>query len=207
MRKKEVNYYFKTFNELFKYTMDASHYLEQLVLKFDNRITEEQLNEMHAIEHKADLCLHDALAKLAKEFITPIENEDILAIIKQIDDSTDTLEELVIKMYIHDITKLPKCAVKFVDIIRREAEAMAIALVEFPNFKKSSLVHDKIMEVLSVEEEGDKLYISSIKELYQTVDNVKELYVMEDLINTFEDCCDVIEKIAQVVDEAVMKNA
>lgn len=207
MKKKEVNYYFKTFVELFKYTQDAALYLEKVVLNFQGGITDEQRTEMHAIEHGADLCLHDALAKLAKEFITPIENEDILAIIKKIDDATDTIEDVLIKMYIHDVKRLTPSAVKFVDIIKRECSATALVLDEFPNFKKSSIVRDKIMEVLAVEEEGDKLYISSIKELYQTVDNLKELYVMEDMINAFEACCDVIEEIAQVIDEAVMKNA
>ena len=207
MKKKEVNYYFKTFVELFKYTHDAAIYLEKVVLNFEDKITDEQRNEMHAIEHKADLCLHDALAKLAKEFITPIENDDILAIIKKIDDATDTIEDVLIKLYIHDVKKLTPSAAKFVDIIKRECEAMMVVLIEFPNFKKSNIVHEKIMEVLAIEEEGDKVYISSIKELYQTVDDVKELYIMEDMINAFEGCCDVIEEIAQVVDEAVMKNS
>ena len=54
----------------------------QVISNFENGITDEQKDKMHTIEHSADLCLHDALAKLAKEFITPIENEDILAIIK-----------------------------------------------------------------------------------------------------------------------------
>lgn len=207
MKKKEVNYYFKTFVDLFKYTQDASIYLEKVILEFDGGITDSQRDEMHKIEHSADLCLHDALAKLAKEFITPIENEDILAIIKKIDDATDTLEEVIIKMYIHDVKTLPACAVKFVDIIKRECQALAVVLEEFPNFKKSSIVREKIMEVLNVEEEGDKLYMSSIKELYQTVSDMKELYIMEDMIDSFEACCDIVEEIAQVIDEAVMKNA
>ncbi len=207
MKKKEVNYYFKTFVELFNYTKEASVYLEKVVLNFKGQITEQEKDEMHKIEHQADLYLHDALARLAKEFITPIENEDILAIIKKIDDATDTIEDVLIKMYIHDVKKITPSAAKFVDIIKRECQAMAVVLEEFPNFKKSNIVHDKIMEVLAVEEEGDKLYISSIKELYQTVDDVKELIITEDMINAFEACCDVIEEIAQVIDEAVMKNS
>lgn len=63
------------------------------------------------------------------------------------------------------------------------------------------------MEVLNIEEEGDKLYISSIRDLYQSTKDFGEIYVTEDLINAFEACCDIIEEVAQVVDEAIMKNS
>ncbi len=207
MKKKEVNYYFKTFSTLFGYTKNASIYLNDVIKNFDNGITEKQKDEMHEIEHSADLCLHDALAKLAKEFITPIENEDILIIIKKIDDATDVIEEALIRMYIHNIKKLPDCALNFSEIIQRECIALEEVLIEFPNFKKSNLLKNKIMEVLDIESEGDKLYMSSIRELYNNSKSFEEIYLMENLINAFEECCDAVEEVAQVIDEAVMKNS
>lgn len=207
MKKKEVNYYFKTFSTLFEYTKNASIYLYEVIKNFNGGITDEQKDEMHEIEHSADLCLHDALAKLAKEFITPIENEDILTIIKTIDDATDVIEETLIKLYIHNVKKLPEAAFKFAEIIKRECCAVEEVLAEFPNFKKSETLKDKIMEVLDIESEGDKLYMSSIRELYQSSASFEERYLTENLINSFEECCDVIEEIAQVIDEAVMKNS
>ena len=164
MKKKEVNYYFKTFVELFKYTKDAAMYLDNVVSNFDKGITEKQKDEMHQIEHSADLCLHDALAKLAKEFITPIENDDILAIIKAIDDATDVIEETLIKMYIHNITVLPMATKEFTKIIVRECLAVEALLEEFPNYKKSDTIKNKIMEVLDIESEGDNLFMYSIRE-------------------------------------------
>ena len=207
MKAKKVNYYFKNFIELFKYTTDAAKYLGSVIEKFDGGISEAEKDEMHVIEHSADLCLHDVLSRLAKEFITPIENEDILAIVKKIDDATDTIEDVLIKTYMHDVKKLPSCAKEFVEIIKRECDAMSMVLDEFANFKKSNIIREKIMEVLNIEEEGDKLYISSIRELYQRTKDFGEIYVTEDLINAFEACCDIIEEVAQVVDEAIMKNS
>ena len=207
MKKKEVNYYFKIFYTLFEYTKNASIYLNNVVQNFNGEITEKQKDEMHEIEHNADLCLHDALEKLSKEFITPIENDDILVIIKTIDDATDVIEETLINMYIHNVNKLPDAVFKFADIIQRECVAMEEVLNEFPNFKKSSTLKDKIMTVLDIESEGDKLYMSSIRELYKSSVTFEERYLAEGIINMFEECCDVIEEIAQVIDEAVMKNS
>lgn len=89
------------------------------------------------------------------------------------------------------------------EIIKRECDAMSI----FANFKKSNIIREKITEVLNVEEEGDKLYISSIRDLYQSTKDFGEIYVTEDFINAFEACFDIIEEVAQVVDEAIMKNS
>ena len=207
MKKKEINYYFQTFTKLFSYTTEAATYLEKVVLNYNGGITEEQKDQMHEIEHNADLCLRDAFSKLAKEFITPIENEDILAIIRKIDDATDTIEDVLIKLYIRDVKTLTPCAIQFVDIIKRECEALSQVLADFHNFKKSDAIRNKIIEVFTIEEEGDKLYLSSIKELYRTNNNVKELFIAEDVIASFEACCDAIEEIAKVVDEAIMKNS
>lgn len=207
MKKKEMNYYFQTFVKLFEFANQAALYLEKVVLNFNDGITEEQKDEMHAIEHGADLCLHDAFDKLAKEFITPIENEDILNIIRKIDDATDMIEDVLIKLYIRDVKTLPKCANQFVDIIKRECVAVSKVLEEFPNFKKSNTINTQILDVLSIEEEGDKLYITSIKELYRNVTDARELFITEDIICAFEACCDAVEKIAKQVDEAIMKNS
>ena len=69
MRKKEVNYYFKTFIESFNYAREAVAYLDEVVSNFNGGITEEQKDKMHRIEHNADLFLRDLLAKLSKELL------------------------------------------------------------------------------------------------------------------------------------------
>lgn len=207
MNKKEVNYYFRSFAESFDFAIQAINYLEEVLVNFKDGITEEQKTKMHVIEHAADLYLRDALEKLSKEFITPIESEDILSIVRSIDDATDNIEDVLINMYIYNAKKLPSCTLKFIDIIKRECEALAIVLDEFPNFKRSKVLKDKIMEVISIEEEGDKLFLASMRELYQNGGDLKELYVAETIIRSLESCCDVIEVIAQGIDEAVMKNS
>lgn len=207
MNKKEVNYYFKSFAESFDFAIQAINYLEVVVDNFKGGITEKQKSKMHLIEHDADLYLRDALERLAKEFITPIESEDILSIIRSIDDATDYIEDVLINMYIYNAKKLPSCTTKFISIIKRECNALAVVLDEFPNFKRSKILKDKIMEVLSIEEEGDELFLTSMRELYQNGGDLRDIYIAETIIRSLESCCDIIEVIAQGIDEAVMKNS
>lgn len=57
--------------------------------------------QMHDIEHRADEIHHDILKKLSTEFITPIEQEDILCLVQIIDDITDALDEVILDVYIN----------------------------------------------------------------------------------------------------------
>lgn len=59
---------------------DAAAYLEQNIKAFNPDTLNASLEQMHIIEHTADLKKHEINKKLAKEFITPIEREDIVAL-------------------------------------------------------------------------------------------------------------------------------
>ena len=207
MAKKNQNYYFESFVKLFDSTVEASNYLEEVIKNFNGKITNEQMNKMHTIEHTADLCFHEILEKLSKEFITPIERDDIIAICRGIEEATDSIEEVLINIYLHNLDKLYETSLEFTAIIKNICQYQHDVLVEFPNFKKSNILKDKIMKVFSEEEKGDKVYMSSIKNIYANTLDFKELYLMESLIQSFEKCCDAVHLIAQLVDEAVMKNS
>ena len=50
--------------------------------------------EMNAVEHACDEVAHTTMDRLNKTFITPLDREDIHAMILQIDDVVDTLKSL-----------------------------------------------------------------------------------------------------------------
>lgn len=68
---------------------------------------------MHEIEHSADLEAHEITKRLAKEFITPIEREDILLLVHKIDDITDCIEDVLLHMYMYNVRVIKEDAIKF----------------------------------------------------------------------------------------------
>ena len=73
--------------------------LERNLKEFDVTHLSERLDEIHGIEHAADQKKHEMLAALVKEFITPIEREDIILLSEAIDEVTDTIEDVMIRLY------------------------------------------------------------------------------------------------------------
>jgi len=69
------------------------------------------------------------IRKLAKEFITPIEREDIMALADAIDNVTDAIEDVVMRMYMYNITSIRPQAVKMTEIIVKCCNSLKTALV------------------------------------------------------------------------------
>ncbi|MGI6669514.1 MAG: DUF47 domain-containing protein [Acetivibrionales bacterium] len=205
-RKKDVNY-FETFVELASYTCKAADLLNNIMNNYDAEKLQEKMKEMHVIEHSADEARHRMIRKLAKEFITPIEREDIMAMADYIDTVTDTIEDVLMRMYMYNIRKVTDHARKMSDIIVQCCNSLKIALEEFKNFRKSSKLHDLIIEINRLEEEGDVIFTEATRKLYVNSTDYKELVAWDTTYHYLEKCCDACEDVADVIENVIMKNS
>lgn len=200
------NDYFKMFLELLDFSCNIASELSRLMRDYREDELGKRLEALHKIEHTADLHMHDVMEKLAKEFITPIEREDIILVARQIDDITDAIEDVLVKMYMFHIGKMRPEALAFADIIVRCCEGLKTVFNEFHNFKKSKVIQEAIIEVNRLEEEGDKVYISAMRTLYGE-NNALEIAKWSKVFNQLEECCDLCEDTADMVQEIIMKNS
>jgi len=105
------------------------------------------LDEMHEIEHSADIKLQELTSKLAREFITPIERQDILAIAQRIDDVTDAIEDVLMRLYMYNIRELRNEAFEFVGVIMASTEVLMKIMAEFANFRRSNDIRAYIIKL------------------------------------------------------------
>ncbi|MEG1305464.1 MAG: DUF47 family protein, partial [Oscillospiraceae bacterium] len=126
---------------------EAAMYLRDTLTNFNPEKLEETMKTMHAIEHAADIEKHEMMNQLVREFITPIDREDIIHLSQEIDEITDSIEDVLIKMYIFNITKTRPEALEFVEVIAKCCESLETAVMEFKNYKKSVTIHNLIVEI------------------------------------------------------------
>ena len=100
MSKKQDAYYFDNFASCAECACRAAHLLKEILKDFRPEEISDRLDEIHEIERSADERRHDLTDKLTKAFITPIEREDIVTLSHHIDEVTDKLEEVLIRIYI-----------------------------------------------------------------------------------------------------------
>jgi predicted phosphate transport protein (TIGR00153 family) len=206
MAKLQDNYYFQQFIKLVQFSVEAATFLKDILQNFDRRTLLADVQAMHKIEHAADLAQHELMQKLAKEFITPIEREDIIAICQKIDDVTDAIEDVLFRLYMYNVQTLRSDCGEFNDVIIEGCKALKLAIMEFPNFKRSRGIEPYIVEVNRLEEVGDRIYIDAVRRLFIEEENPVELIVWEELYHRFEKCSDSIEDVAGAIETVIMKN-
>lgn len=205
-RKKEVTY-FDTFVELVGYSCKAADLLKEIMNDYNAELLPQKMKEMHEIEHGGDEARHRMIRKLARDFITPIDREDIMAMADFIDTVTDTIEDVLMRMYMFNIRKVTDHALRMTDIIVKCCSALKTALDEFYNFRKSSKLHDLVIEVNRLEEEGDALFMDATRKLYVECGDYKELAAWDTTYHYLEKCCDSCEDVANAIESVIMKNS
>jgi len=207
MRRKKHYNYFEKFVELVQYSCKCAEILNETMVNFTPVTLAQKIEEIHKIEHAGDLAKHELTARLATEFIAPIEREDIVTLSQQIDDITDAIEDVLIKMHIFNVSSLKPEALEFTELIINACQALKGVLEEFPNYRKSTILNRKIVEVNNQEEIGDKLYYNTVRNLYVHSKDPVELLVWTEIFDALEKCCDACELTADTVESIVMKNS
>lgn len=203
---KKHNDYFELIQKQSAFCIEASNLLEKIFCEFYPDRIDDYRTQMHAIEHRADEIRHDILKKLSTEFITPIEQEDILHLVQITDDITDALDEVVLDVYMYHIDELPKQAAKLSRIVNKCIKALNEAAIELKNFKKPEKLRQLLIKVNDIEIEADDVYITSIRELFGTNADCKALLGIKAVYEGLENCCDLCEHAADVIEQVIIKN-
>ena len=194
MSKKQDSFYFENFLACTEYACQAAHLLEKVMEDFDPDTLPEKLDEIHVVEHAADEKKHELLDVLVKAFITPIEREDIMQLSQCIDEITDKIEDVVLRIYYNNVRSIQPDALELTGVVIRCCEAVRDLLAEFADFK-------------TMEEEADRRYIASMRALHTTCSDPLVILSWREIYIYLEKCADACEHVADVVEGVIMKNS
>lgn len=203
---KSDKFYFENFAESTALSKKAATYLVECLENYDANNIEKMLETMHEIEHSADIKKHEMSAALAKAFVTPVDREDLDLVSHNLDQVTDTIEEVLQKFYIYNIQSVDASAIEFAKKLVKSCELLCELMAEFENFKRSKRIHELIIELNDVEEECDRLYLSSMRTLTATAKDALTVVFYHKIYDCFESCADACEHVSECIGSVIMKN-
>ena len=213
MRQNKGYDYFQMFIEASKFSEQAAVLLRNILDDFKTDEIKDNIIQMHTIEQAADFEKHKMQSALAKAFMTPIEREDIMALAQNLDDVTDAVEDVLMRLYMYNILTIREDVKAFVDVILQCCQALTQAMEALSQFRRSqkdprmSLLTKNLIEVNRLEEEGDQLYSKAVRKLYLSENNPIQIIAWGEIYERLEKCCDVCETVAKQVDNIVLKNS
>lgn len=203
---KKDQYYFDVLVRYAGYGCKAALMLQEFFSQYDPATVPQLMEAIHTIEHKADDLKHEMMRKLSREFMTPVEREDILALSQEMDTVVDCLDDVMQRLYIHNVQALRGDMLDIVDLIVRCTQALCKAMEEFAHFKKSTTIVKHIVEVNNLESEGDVVYLEAMRRMNTSETNPLNIFAWTHIYEGLENCLDACEHVSDVIESVIMKN-
>lgn len=207
MNKKEKYNYFDEFKKMTDYIVKSAEVLKDIMENFNFEKLNTDIYEVHKLENEADKIVHQMRSYLIKDFIPPMDREDIALISHKLDNIEDGIDEILINVKILDIFEIKLEVLEIIDILVKCAEAVRVIFLEFKNFKNIELINQKIVYVNELEEHGDRTYEKLMTLLYKNEKDPINLIKWTNIYNCLEKTIDSCEEIGDCIQDVLMKNS
>jgi uncharacterized protein len=169
--------------------------------------SEPRVAKLKEIEHEADGITHKTYEKMHKTFLTPIDREDIYALVNKMDSIMDVIEATAIRIHIYNIKKPSDKIIKQAQILRDAIKIVKSIVHAMRNMKNSEMILNHCVEINTLENEGDVALRSIMADLFETEKDAIELIKWKDIYQLLEEAIDVCEDVSNIAEGIVLKHA
>ena len=207
MFKKEKYDYFDEFISLTEYIYRSSNILKDIVVNYDINKLEENISEVHKIENLADRKVHSIRNNLVKDFLPPIDREDIVVISKRLDNIEDGIDEVLINFKILNIKNIKEDVIELIDILIMCCDAVKDMFMNLNHFRDVDLINKKVIQINKMEEHGDKVYEKIMSSLYKNDKDPMSVIRWTEIYNCLEATIDECEAVSDCIADIILKNS
>lgn len=137
MKSKKKFDYFASLCRMAEFAAEEARLLGRFAKNFAYEKTAELRAATHATERRCDEEKHAFSAALLREFLPPVDREDLLTLARAADDLADDVDGVAAFLYMADIKALRADAADFTDLIWEACEKAAEMLNELKNLNKT----------------------------------------------------------------------
>ena len=205
MKKEKIDY-FDHFVAVTDLAGKQAELLSRVTDEYDEGKLSEYIREMHVFEHKADQLKNEMIAELIKDFLPPIEREDIMLLADLYDSVCDSIDDVMLRFYMYNIKELRKDVRVIVSSIQKICTELGNLTRELKGFKSTDKLMKMVTIVNDIDDEGDRLSIEATHSLYIEKGNSRNTGAWANIYSCLEECFDSCEKVADEVKTVIIKN-
>lgn len=189
---------------------DAANLLKQ---SLDNKNDLESISaRLKDLERDADNVGHEVMDTLRKNFITPMEGEDIDLLRQNLDDTIDFIERSVNRLVIYKISRPYSAEIDdYVNIICAAVGEIREGIKEIKNVKKyQESLHRRCEKLNELENSGDEINRRALGKLMNTQNidcaRIIEIIKLKEIYETLENAIDCCENVGNMFESIMIKN-
>lgn len=197
------------FDNLFLDLAESTKDMVKLFSEFSKEFKdfEKYAGKAKIIEQQADSVTHKILNELQEAFITPYDREDLHALVIQMDDVVDDLENVLQWFFIYNISEKRACVDEFAELYIETVENLILLIKACFGKKKNNAINLSkiIIAIHTLETRGDTLYLNNIRDIFTKEKDPIELIKWKVTIENMENAMDRFERIANTVESIKLK--
>ena len=176
-----------------------------------NESDEDKRAEIAAIienlEHKNDDFTHNVFTELGRNFITPLDREDIHALATALDDIADYIYASAKKINFYKINPNDLGIHKLAELVLQGSVEIKKAVHGLRDMKNLREMTEAIVKINSIENQADDVFDMSIDRLFNNENDFKEVIKKREIYQVLEIATDKCEDAANVIESIIIKYA
>jgi len=197
--------FFDWFNKSAANLLEAAKLLHQLLVDYTN--VDSRVAQITEVEHRGDFIVHETMDLLSRTFITPLEGDEIRALISRMDDVVDAIEAAADALLLYRVERPIPEAEHLARLLLESAEQVCQAVPLIGDKKHLADVQKYTVEINRLENEADRVLRTGLARLVDERDDWFELFRWKEILQIIEDATDRCEDVADVLGVVVQKNA
>ena len=199
------------FYSLFESVADTVHKmgitLQEMVYEADEDKRAGKLAQIENMEHKNDDLTHTIFTELGRNFITPIDREDIHQLATALDDIADYIYASAKKINFYKINPNDTGIHKLTELILQGSIEIKKATHGLRDMKNLREMTEAIVRINSIENQADDVFDMSIEMLFNNENDFKEVIKKREIYQVLEIATDKCEDAANVIESIIIKYA
>jgi uncharacterized protein len=168
-----------------------------------------RLERLRQLEHVGDDITHDVMRALNRTFITPLDREDITALIHTLDDVADKVWAGASRLHIYQVPEPTATARELARVLTQMVDALAEALPLLRERRDMQRIIPITERLDRLESEADDHLRAGLGQLFSNPASVEDLALgikWREIYDFLEGATDTAEDAANVLEAIVLKH-
>ncbi|WP_437516156.1 DUF47 domain-containing protein [Sorangium sp. So ce1099] len=159
------------------------------------------------LEDEADKITHECLAALHQTWITPLDREEIHALITRLDDVLDCIEAASVRLVLFEIDGALPEARQLAQAVVDSCTVMSTAVHALRDLKRQPNLLELCVEINKLENTADGHYRTALAALFRKGNDPLLVMKWRDIYDLLENATDRCEDVANIIEGIVLEHA
>jgi predicted phosphate transport protein (TIGR00153 family) len=197
--------FFDAFTRHAEKSVEASKLLVQMLSDLSK--APELSKRINDLEHEGDKITHDCVAALHQTWITPLDREEIHALITRLDDVLDAIEAASERVILFELTEATPEGQDLSRAVVASCEAVHLAVQSLRDLKQSKRLLELCVLINKHENTADLAYRTAVAKLFKSGNDPLLVMKWRDVYDHLEMATDRCEDVANIIEGVVLEHA